>query len=478
MSGDRPVRQAFDKLATAFGNERPEILVEVEKSRTAAAAAELLREQVQAGDPPDVFTTGSERVPALASADQVMAVDQVLGERGIDFGDSYQRLGLEALSAEQALQCMPYDVSPLVVFYNPGLVPFRKLIEPGDEPLTAMTGWTWDQFARAGRLIAGEGVKGAYVPPDLSTMMALMRSAGADIVDDPRDATSLTFSDDGNRAALEAILSVVRDPQITPNPEQLERRGAVDRFAHEQLGMLIGTKALVPRLRKIEAFDFDVYPLPRLARSMSVSEVQALCLSAGSEHAEAAADLIAFASSDKGAAILAESGGIVPAHLPTLNSLAFTQPGSNPESVLVFDNAVRRSTVTPFVTGWPELEREVAGELGTMFYDPLVDLDVLLPEIDAASQDVLAPPGEPSASRSSSPGHPPAPPMQLPMRLRPRPRPRLRPRGSPQRGGPGSARSARAGHRGRGVGRPRPRPGRSRPRRPAAPRAAGARSRG
>ncbi len=85
-----------------------------------------------------------------------MPVDQLLEERGVEFGDSYQRLGLEALSAEQALQCMPYDVSPLVVFYNPGLVPFRRLIETGDSPLTPMTGWTWEQFARAGRLVATE----------------------------------------------------------------------------------------------------------------------------------------------------------------------------------------------------------------------------------------------------------------------------------------------------------------------------------
>ncbi len=227
--------------------------------------------------------------------------------------------------------------------------------------------------------------------------MSLMRSAGDDIVDDPRDATSLTLSDDGNRAALEAILAVVRDPEINPSPEQLERRDAMQRFAREQLGMIIGTKALVPRLRKIDAFEFDIYPLPRLARSMSVADVSAMCISTGSDDVEAAADLVAFASNDKGAAILAESGGVVPAHLPTINSVAFTQPGTAPESVLVFDNAVRRSTVTPFVPGWPAIEDEVAGELGQMWYDPLLDLDALLPAVDEASQRVLLPPEEPAS---------------------------------------------------------------------------------
>ena len=40
----------------------------------------------------------------------------------MDFGDGYTRNGLEAFSADAALQCMPTDVSPLVVYYNPRLI--------------------------------------------------------------------------------------------------------------------------------------------------------------------------------------------------------------------------------------------------------------------------------------------------------------------------------------------------------------------
>ena len=106
-------------------------------------------------DPPDVFVATNEQVPGLVVDGLVQPVDDLLSARGFTFGDSFVRLGLEAFSAQQALQCMPYDVSPLVVFYNPGLVPFRRLIEPGDEPLTTQTGWTWEQFARAARLVSG-----------------------------------------------------------------------------------------------------------------------------------------------------------------------------------------------------------------------------------------------------------------------------------------------------------------------------------
>lgn len=399
--GDAGLTRAWDDLAEAFTAEHPNIDVEVEHSRSEAEAHGRLQQQIAAGEAPDVFVAANDRLAGLAAADQVQPVDQLLEQRGIAFGDNYQRLGLEAFSAEQALQCMPYDVSPLVVFYHPGLVPFRRLIEDGEEPLTPETGWTWDQFARAARIMsregADDGVKGAYVEPSLDAVMALVRSAGEDIVDDPREATTLTLAADGTRAALEEILAVVRDKQLTPTQAQLERKDAVQRFADEQIGMMFGTKELVPRLRDIEGLDFDVFPLPRLARDVTVADVRAMCLSADSANVDAAADLIAFASQDEGARILAESGSVVPAYLPTLNSTAFTQPGSEPDSVLVFDSAVRRATTTPFVTAWPEVEDEMRPEIARMFYDPVLDLDTLLPRLDARSQELMAPVTEPSS---------------------------------------------------------------------------------
>ena len=67
------------------------------------------------------------------------------------------------------------------------------------------------------------------------------------------------------------------------------------------------------------------------------------------------------------------------------------------DSVLVFDSAVRRATTTPFVTAWPEVEDEMRPEIARMFYDPVLDLDTLLPRLDARSQELMAPVTEPSS---------------------------------------------------------------------------------
>ena len=94
----------------------------------------------------------------------------------------------------------------------------------------------------------------------------LVRSDGADLVDDPRDATTLTFSEDGARAALEEILDVLREPRLTPTPQQLEKSDALTRFAEGRLGMLFATRAVVPELSEA-GVEFDVLPLPRLGRA-------------------------------------------------------------------------------------------------------------------------------------------------------------------------------------------------------------------
>jgi multiple sugar transport system substrate-binding protein len=342
------------------------------------------------GDLPDVFLVPSEAAPALSANDVVAPVDELLAQRGVVFGDTYVRLGLEAFSAEQRLQCMPVDVSPYVVLYRSDILPLRRVAGPEEEPVTAEEGWTWEQFSRAARLMTGPRVRGAYVEPRLETLMALVRSAGADLVDDPRDATTLTFSEDGARAALEEILDVLREPRLTPTQRQLERKDALTRFAEGRLGMLFATREVVPQLRDA-GVPYDVMPLPRLGRSRTSAEISGLCLAASGEHQEAAADFLAWATAEQGATILAETGGVVPAHVPTLNAPAFLRSGTSEQDAEVFVDAVARAEIHPYVPGWPDVVEAVQSELDELFYAPVIDLDTLLPRIDEQSRGILDP---------------------------------------------------------------------------------------
>ena len=76
---------------------------------------------------PDVFMASRSDLAWLQDKQLTQPVDELLDERGVDFGDGYSRDALEAFSADNRLQCMPYAISPMVIYYNTKLVDFAKM---------------------------------------------------------------------------------------------------------------------------------------------------------------------------------------------------------------------------------------------------------------------------------------------------------------------------------------------------------------
>jgi multiple sugar transport system substrate-binding protein len=395
--GDPQTVDAYRQLADDFHDDHPDVTVRLQSASDEAAAGRLLQQQLAAGSAPDVFLIEHEQLPALVEQQRVQPLDELLDERGVLFGDNFSRTGLEAFSANSSLQCMPQDVSPLVVFYNPRLLRPGTLAVPGERPVSGDDGWTWQQFVRGAQRSSHGGVSGVYVPPRLEVLMALARSAGADLVDDDRSPTTLTTSDATARLALQPVLRLVRNPRLVPSPAQLGRHGAVRLFEDGRLAMMVGTRALVPRLREATGLHFDVLPLPSLVRPRTIAEMTGYCVSASTQHLAQAVDLVDYASGPQGSRTMAAVGGIVPANLPALNSDAFLQGGSQPRHARVFVDALRRAEAPPFTPAWSGVERQVQPLLDRMFYAPRPGLPRLLPRIDSVSRRLLAAP-TPSAS--------------------------------------------------------------------------------
>jgi multiple sugar transport system substrate-binding protein len=406
--GDPVNVRAYRRVAASYTRDHPNVTIKVEPAPDAVTAEDRLERGFTAGTAPDVFLADQATLPGLVAAGQVQPVDELLESRGVQFGDSYQRLGLEAFSSDSALQCMPNDVSPYVVFYNKRLLVPAKLVGAGEEPPSADTGWRWEQFSEAAQQMSRGRVKGVYLPPRLTTLAPLIRSAGGDVVDDPRAPTTLTLSDGASRSALEQILSLARNPRATFSPAQLARQDAVTRFEAGRLGMMIGTRALVPQLRAEPDLHFDVLPLPSLGTPRTMAEISGYCIAKTSAHVPEAADFVAYASGERAAAITARTGAVVPANLAALHSDAFTQPGQFPEDADVFTSTIRRADAFPFTTSWPDVVAQTQPLVDRLFESPVIDLDTLLPRIDAVSADLLArPTPSPSPSESGSPGSSP-----------------------------------------------------------------------
>ncbi len=408
--GAPPERDAFTKQAAAFQEPGTDVTVE---TRTYSGRDQAVR-AYRTGDLPDVFMLSQRDLAAFTDEKLTHPVDELLDERGVSFGDDYSRDSLAAFSTDNSLACMPYSVSPMVMYINTDLVNFNKMRRRGldapeiDEESGRPEQWTFDQFTAAAQFATrpGKHSRGVYIDPSLLGLAPFIYSGGGKVFDDDRNPTSLAFSDGDTQAALETTLTLLRNAQVTPTPDQLNQHTPLKLFEKGRLGMIAGFRGLTPRLRLNNRLNFDVMPMPKIGRSATVGDVTGLCISANTEHLDEAADLMVHLLSDEAMSAVARAGYLVPSKVSVATSDAFLQPGRQPANAAVFNQSVRAIQVPPLLDSWSRLQTAVAPLLQQLVTAPFGDdtLQDLTERIDEASRTVLSPETESdSASPSESP---------------------------------------------------------------------------
>lgn len=391
--GPPQVVTAYATIAASFTAEHPGTAVSVRPYKSAAEAQSALDRGLESGDQPDVFLAPVEAVAGLVESKAIRRVDDLLGEREVDFGDGYNRYSLEMFSSDNALQCMPVDESPMVVYYNTDLIDLAKIPTSNGQPLTSESAWTLDQFAQAARNARGRGVRGVYVEPSLAQLAPFILSGDGKVVDDTNNPKTLDLSSGSSESALEKVLELVRDPLATFNEQQIARVSALQRFKNGRLGMILGYRSLTPELRQTASLNFDVMPVPRVGSRVTTGESTGMCLAAGSEHTGKAADFMAYAVSDESAALLAQTGYTVPTNVDVAHSDDFLQPGQRPAAAAVFEESMRYIRALPADSeAWRKVQEITGPMLTRLFFDTLVEpLDERLQAIDDASVPVFTP---------------------------------------------------------------------------------------
>lgn len=353
-----------------------------------------VRELRATEDFPDVYLASRRDLSWLREEGHTRPVDELLDERFVDFGDGYSREALDAFSADQRLQCMPFGVEPQVMFYNTDLVDFERMARRGLDVPTSPSSFTFDELRAAAEFATKprRGTRGLYVEPSLEGLAPFIYSGGGSVFDDEETPTSLAFSSDETRDALERTLELLRNAAVTLGPEQLEEAPAREWFASGRLGMMPGYRSWVPELRGVEGLEFDVLPMPTLDQRATVGDLTGLCLSPDAESTSYAADLLVHLSSEEVVRPLTRTGYLVPANQQVALSEDFLQPGREPETAGVFTYVVRFMRTPPLVEDWTRLLAAVDAEVERLVEAPgVLDLEAVTEEIDEESRQVLAP---------------------------------------------------------------------------------------
>ena len=395
--GNRDEVSTYEEMAQGFTSLVAEAKVEVESWPDRAT---MLRDLRGGASVPDVFLASRDDLAYLQAHQLLQPVDELLDERGVDFGDDYLRAELTAFASDNRLLCLPYSVSPQVIYYNTHLVRFAAMLRRGIDAPDDEKSWTLTQFDNAAHFAVRRrgATAGFYVPPTLDGIAPFVYSGGGDLFDDDTTPTATALSSGSSVSALGQALPVLRDPRMTLSEDQLAEHPPLWWFEHGELAMIQGDRSLVPRLRQRLGLDFDVMPMPSVDKARTVASLDGICVSRTAQDLSTAADFMVYATSKDALSLVARDGYVQPANQAVALSPDFQQPGHLPEHADVFTNTQARIVVPPVLDHWPRLRSTLDPLVAELFTDPVLDLAETTQRIDQASRPILAPPASPSAT--------------------------------------------------------------------------------
>jgi multiple sugar transport system substrate-binding protein len=427
--GAEPEIEAYQSVVDTYNESATGVQVTVKAWPDAQALADAI---MSGEDAPDVFLLARSDLERVTDEGLNKPLLELVDERGVDFGDGYSREAVLAFSAADDQQCMPYGVSPMVIYYNKQLIDFERMAErdlPAPTPLETedsdgsegsdesdeseeegseesegseeeppadktYVAWNFEEFRAAAEFASRprRETKGIHVEPTLRGLAPFVYAGGGNLFDDDEEPTSLAFSSDETRDALTPTLELLRDPALTLTQEQLAEAPAIDWFKRGKLGMMAGFRSIVPELRSVPGLEFDVMPMPAIDDQATVGDISGLCISAKpAATIPQAADFLVYVVSAEAVARVATAGYLVPANLQVAASDDFLQPEQRPASAQTFNTSVRDMQLFPLIDDFGALEAAVRGPLRQLLTMPVLDAEALTTQIDEESRPILDP---------------------------------------------------------------------------------------
>jgi multiple sugar transport system substrate-binding protein len=336
------------RVARAFQAEHPQIKLEL-IHQPWDQYFNWLETQWQQGQAPDVMFLNNVR--GYAARGHLAPLDGYLQQDGFELADFYPRL-LELFNFRGSYYGLPRDNDTKVIYYN------RAIFEDaGLEPPRA--GWTWTDLRNlANRLTRRDALGRPLVYGFAFETETWWRiwvwQNGGDILNDPFSPTLVRLGEPEAVDAIQFLADLVLYDRVTPPPDILRSSSRITQvFREGRAAMVFGGHGKIPVLAEEPSLKWDVVGLPRREQAVNLAGGAGYTISALSEQKEAAWALVRFLESEKGQAMFAESGLIVPARRSIREDSIFLR--QQPYNAKVFTEEAE--------LGRPNLNMPVAGEV-------------------------------------------------------------------------------------------------------------------
>jgi multiple sugar transport system substrate-binding protein len=388
VSGDPEEIDAYRAVVAAFNESRDEVEARLTPFADRDDLILRLSTSIAGGQPPDLFLMNYRFYGQFAAKGALEPVAPYLRDSEAFSEDDFFGTALTPFRWEGEQVCLPQNVSSLVVYYNADLFQDAGVALPQD-------GWAWDDMVAAAKKLTvdrdGDGTvdtHGLGVDPEIIRVAPFIWSNGGRLVDDEASPTRFAL-DGGAVVALDRFFDLRTVEGVTPTDEEAEAEDFESRFLNGRLGMLMESRRVVPTLRTITDFEWDVVGVPMLGAPASVLHSDAYCITEGSDAKDEAWRFMEFALGPEGQRIASEAGRTVPSLRSVAESASFLDPDEPPANAQAFLDQIPYLRSVPSISTWPEIEDTANGLLEEAYYGGGSGLEVAV-ELETRTRDLFA----------------------------------------------------------------------------------------
>lgn len=374
--GDPAELKAYQTLVSAFQQSHPEIAVELIHIPDQADYRKRLGADLAVGTPADVVLINYRRYAGFAQKGALVPLQSYLDQSTLITAGDFYAEALEPYIGRKEVMCIPQNLSSLVVYYNKALFDAAGVPYPQAD-------WTWDDFLSAAQAltIPARDQYGVGLEPSLIRVAPFIWQNGGELVANPIASRLLVDSPEA-REAIQWFVDLQVKHHVTPDAVATESEDLESRFSNGRLGMYLDSRRVVPSLRSITAFDWDVAPLPNGKLPATILHADAYCMTSATKDRAAAWKFIEFANSVEGQQIIAATGRTVPSLKSVAESAAFLDPNAKPRNSRVFLDVIPALRALPILKNWVDIEETANAELERAFYGTASVDDVIKAMID------------------------------------------------------------------------------------------------
>jgi multiple sugar transport system substrate-binding protein len=388
VAGDAEEIEAYRAVVVGFNEGQDEVEARLIPFAERDDLILRLSTSIAGGQPPDLFLMNYRFYGQFAARGTLEPVAPYLQDSDVFSETDFFDTALTPFRWDGEQVCLPQNVSSLVVYYNTDLFRRADVALPKD-------GWSWNDMVAAAKKLTrdrdGDGTVDTYglgVDPEIIRVAPFIWSNGGQLVDDETSPTRFAL-DGGAVVALDQFFDLRTVHGVTPTDEEAEAEDFVSRFLNGRLGMLMESRRVVPTLRTITDFEWDVAGTPTLDTPASVLHSDAYCMTEGSDAKDEAWRFMEFALGPEGQRIASEAGRTVPSLRSVAETEAFLDPNEPPANAQVFLDQIPYLRSVPSISTWPEIEDTANGLLEEAYYGGGSALEVAV-ELETQTRDQFA----------------------------------------------------------------------------------------